>query len=94
MATPRVLVLPIGHAVEIGPGDGPERQHGRVTSIQLRGSAAHPEVLYEVAWWDMGTRQTEWLPADEVDPCEEFTPLKIGFHAAPVLRPFPRRTDG
>jgi hypothetical protein len=50
-----------------------------VVVLSVKVSAA--SVQYEVAWFETGSRQVEWVEEFELDDAVESELIKIGFHA-------------
>ena len=66
-------LLAPGTLVAIGPPD--RATEGVVLAVTVRGPRR--AVSYDVAWWDGGTRRSDWLQPHEVRPLEGHEP--VGF---------------
>jgi hypothetical protein len=64
-----LTLFKIGTKVRVGEGEG------TITCIALY---ANDHVRYEVAWWQSGTRHSQYLEECEIEPLTEET-LQIGF---------------
>ena len=53
-----------------------DRGRACVTDVQISGNS---QIRYCIAFWDKGTRKTEWVSDAEIEAKAELPALKIGF---------------